>query len=166
MRTTQFELPKVTLTEEQLTDLISTAMGGTCGFDWWKLEDENLYKKAKEELIAEGRSEDDLCLEEVWARVIFNGGKLLLLEAESDWHWSGHEDGELLWSFQIQAEGCEPVGGTWKSVGLQEICNGLSKYMREKGIGTVDKLLQESDFDFYDADAVFQFAAYGEWIFG
>ena len=105
-----------------------------------------------------------LCLEEVWARVIFNGGKLLLLEAESDWHWSGHEDGELLWSFQIQSEGCEPVGGTWNAVGLQEICNGLSKYMREKGIGTVDKLLQEGDF--YDADAVFQFAAYGEWIFG
>ena len=166
MKKTEFELPKVTLTEEQLVDLISTAMADTCGFDWWKLEHEEDYEKAKAELIAELHpdADDELCFEQVWARILFNGGKLLLLEAESDWHWKGYPDGTMLWNWQIRASGTEPEGGTWHSIGLTDICKGLSIYMHEHQYSTVDKLLSEGDF--FEAEAVFQCAAYGEVQFG
>lgn len=164
MKKTEFELPKVGLDEQELADLISTAMSDTCGFDWWKLEDDKLYDAARAELIAEGNSEDSLCFEQVWARILFNGGKLLLLESESDWHWKGFPDGTMLWNYQIRASGTEPEGGTWYAVGLDEICKGLSKYMADAGYATVQKLLENGDF--FDADAVFQCAAYGEVQFG
>lgn len=165
MKKTEFNLPTVELTEDQLVDLISTAMSDTCGFDWWKLENEELYDAARAELIEELHPDDgELCFEQVWARILFNKGKLLLLEAESDWHWKGFPDGTMLWNFQIRAAGTEPEGGTWHAVGLEEICKGLSKYMHDQGYATVDQLLTNGDF--FDADAVFQCAAYGEVQFG
>ena len=166
MNKTKFNLPEVELTEEQLVDLISMAMADTCGFDWWKLEHEEDYEKAKAELIAELHpdADDSLCFEQVWARVLFNGGKLLLLEAESDWHWKGFPDGTMLWNYQIRASGTEPEGGTWHAVGLEEICKGLSKYMHDEGYATVEQLLTNGDF--YTAEAAFQCAAYGEVQFG
>ena len=166
MNKTKFNLPEVELTEEQLVDLISTAMADTCGFDWWKLEHEEDYEKARTELIAELKpdTDDSICFEQVWARILFNGGKLMLLEAESDWHWKGFPDGTMLWNFQIRASGTEPEGGTWYTIELKNICDGLSKYMHDKGYATVDQLLTNGDF--FDADGVFQCAAYGEVQFG
>lgn len=164
MKEVKFKLPEVKLTESELTDLISTAMGGTCGFDWWKEEDEKLYEAARAELIAESGKEDSPCFEQVWARMLFNGGKLLLLEAESDWHWKGFPDGTMLWNYQIKASGTEPEGGTWNTVGLDEICKGLAAIMHENGFTTVQQLLENGDF--YTADGVFQYAAYGEVVFG
>lgn len=165
MNKIEFNLPPVTLTEEELVDLLSTAMADTCGFDWWKY-DEKVYEQTHEELVAELKpdTDDSICFEQVLARMIFKGHKLELLEAESDWHWSGHEEGEMLWSFQIRAEGCEPVGGKWYKVGLQEICAGLAKHMVAAGYSTVQQLLEKGDF--WDADAVFQYAAYGEVLMG
>ena len=162
-KTVSFDLPKVLLTEDQLTDLISTAMADTCGFEWWKEKDHALYEKAKEELVKETGS-DDLCFEQVWARMIFNGGSLLLLESESDWHWKGYPEGTLLWNYEIRASGTEPEGGTWHEITLDKICKALAIYMTNKKVSSVDKILEDGDF--WDADAIFQYAAYGEVVFG
>ena len=97
-----------------------------------------------------------------------NGGTLQLLDPESDWHWSGHEKDEMLWKWQIIQEGCEPVGGEWHTVGLQEIANGIGKYASEhvaNDLGTDLKKIVE-DGDFWDADAIIQCAMYGEVIYG
>ena len=40
--------------EESLSNLISNAMGDTCGVGWWKEKDEKDYESAEAELIAEG----------------------------------------------------------------------------------------------------------------
>ena len=151
--------------EDSLSSLISNAMGDTCGVGWWKEKDEGEYEQAKAELIKEGR--DNPCMEDVWARMLFNGGKLMLLDPESDWHWSGHKKGELLWNWQIQAEGAEPEGGDWHEVGLDEIAKGLNLYFDEKpaaGCGDLESILENGDF--WDADCVFQYAMYGEVIYG
>lgn len=151
--------------EDSLSSLISNAMGDTCGVGWWKEKDEEEYEQAKAELIKEGC--DNPCMEDVWARMLFNGGKLMLLDPESDWHWSGHKKGELLWNWQIQAEGAEPEGGDWHEVGLDEIVKGLNLYFEEKpaaGCGDLESILENGDF--WDADCVFQYAMYGEVIYG
>ena len=153
------------ITEGQLCDLISTAKGDSCGVGWWKEKDEKEYEQAEAELIEEGNSEP--CLEEVWARMLFNGGKLMLLDPESDWHWKGHAEGEMLWNWQIVSEGTEPEGGEWHEVGLDEIVKGLTLYFKEKpaaGCGDLDSILEDGDF--WDADCVFQYAMYGEVIYG
>ena len=166
MKSVKINLPEIELTEEQLTDLISIAMADTCGFDWWKLEHEEDYEKARAELIAEQHPDTDdiICFEQVWARALFNEGKLMLLETESDWHWKGFPKGTTLWSYQVKDSGTEPEGGTWHSIGLKEICKGLSMCMHAEGYSTVDQLLTEGDF--FTADAVFQYAAYEDIIFG
>lgn len=165
MNTAKFNLPEVELTEQQLADLISTAMADICGFDWWKLEHEEDYEEAKAELVAEQHPDADcLAFEQVWARILFKGKKLMLLETESDWHWKGFSKGTTLWSFQVKASGTEPEGGTWCTIGLEEICKGISRCMHDQGYATVDQLL--TDGDFFTADAVFQYAAYGDVIFG
>lgn len=155
---------EVQIDEEELSCLISTAMSDTCGFDWWGY-DEGEYKKAEDELKAEGANP---CHEDIMARILVNGGKLRLLESESDWHWSGHEPGESLWSWQIRQEGCVPEGGTWHEVGLKDIIKGIALY-GESGCCNecgADIHRINEDGDFWDADAVFQFAAYGELVFG
>ena len=142
MNKTTFTLPPVELSEDELVDLLSTAMADTCGFDWWSYDDD-AYDKAHAALVKEHEDKKDtssICFEDVLARMIFDGGQLDLLEAESDWHWSGHEPGEMFGNFQIKAEGCVPVGGTWNKVGLQDICNGLAKHMADKGYTTVQQL--------------------------
>lgn len=166
MNKVEFELPKVKLTEDQLVDMISTAMADVCGFDWWKLEKPELYEPTKAKLLAElGDSEDKtICFEQVWARILFEGGNLLLLEAESDWHWKGYPEGTLLWNWQIRASGTEPEGGTWHILNLEKICKGLSIYLSDKGYSSVDRLLSEGDF--FELEAVFQCAIYGEVQFG
>lgn len=138
------------ITEDQLTDLIANTVCDCCGVRWWKSENKQDYKDAKAELKAEGR--ENLCAEEIWSRMIFNGKKIMLLDPESDWDWNN--DGE-------------PEGGDWYAVGLEEIKSGLAKYFEEgyaTGCKNVQKVLDEGDF--WDTDAIFQYAMYGEVIYG
>lgn len=151
--------------ESSLSNLISNAMGDTCGVGWWKEKDEKESAQAEAELIKEGNSKP--CIEDIWARMLLNGGKLMLLDPESEWHWKGHEDGEMLWNWQIQAEGTEPEDGDWHEVGLDEIIKGLNLYFDEKpatGCADLESILEEGDF--WDADCIFQYAMYDEVIYG
>lgn len=160
---------EIVIDEYNLGCLISNAMADTCGFDWWSY-DEKAYEEARSELISEIKpdADDQICLEDVLARMLLKGGKLKLLESDSGWHWSGHEPGEMLWNAQIIAEGCVPVGGKWHSIGIDDIVRGIGLYGESECANDCGPSLRKivEDGDFWDADAVFQFAAYGEVVFG
>lgn len=158
---------ETTVDEDALSTLISTATYNNCGFDWWSYDDKE-YEEAKSELISERKpdADDQICVEDVLARLLLRGGKLNLLEAESGWHWPGHEPGEMLKFHQYFMEGLEPVGGTWHKVGIEDIVRGIQLYAASgyaNACGADIKRINEYG-DFLDADAVFQFAAYGEVI--
>lgn len=152
------------LTEEMVSTLLSTASSTTCGFDWWKEERHERYEAAKAELVAEGK---DPTIEDVWARMLFNGDALMLLETESNWHWKGFPEGTVLTKWQVREYDTEPEGGTWKRVALDDIVKGFRKYLDEKpasGLDTIEEIIEDGDF--WDADCVMQYAAYGEVVYG
>lgn len=156
---------EIVIDEYNLGCLISNAMGSTCGFDWWDYNRDE-YKEARKEIIAEFGSvpEGGVCIEDVFARMLLNGKKIKLLEAGSDWHWSGHEPGEMLWQAQVIMEGCVPVGGKWHEIGIDDIMKGIQLYGESGYANDCGPNIRDivENGDFWDADAVFQFAAYGE----
>lgn len=163
MKKIKFNVP-MELSEKELESIFDEAMMDVCGARWWKPESETDYNEAEQELEAEGA---EIYNSTIFARMLFNGKKILLLDPESDFNWSGHKPGELLWNWQIQAEGCEPENGTWHAVGLKEITKGLTKYFTEgyaSGCNSIQSLLEDGDF--WDHDAVIQCAMYGEVIYG
>lgn len=162
----------VTIDEEDLATFLSILMDvpENCGCAWYKPTKPEDYDKAEAELEKELGPErkGDICYTDVYARMLMNGGTLQCLDPESDWHWSGHEEGELLWKAQIIIEGCEPVGGDWKTVGLADIASALVKYGSEhvaNDVGGDIKSINENG-DCTDADAVIQYAMYGDFIYG
>ena len=138
-----------TINEDLLSGLLSNASSSTCGFDFWQVEREQDYVDAAAELREErGLTDHEICIEDIWARVLFNGGHLLLLESESD----AIDDYE---------------SPDWHRIGLEDICNGITQYLRERPCSECSSLLEIVDEgDFWDADAVMQYAAYKEIIFG
>lgn len=156
--------------EKDLSILLSNASADVCGVQWWKPANQADYDEAKAQLVAERKpaTEDDVYTEDIWARMLINGKKLRLLDPESDWHWSGHKKGELLWSWQIANEGCEPVGGKWHSVGLADIAKAIVSYGKGHVANDCGADLRKinEDGDFWDADAVIQYAMYGDVIYG
>ena len=160
-------MKNVTIDEEEVSTLFANAIVlSDSGCAWWKPAKQEDYDKAKAELIAEGY--DKPFDEDIWARMLFNGGKLKLLDPESNWHWKGHKPGEMLWNWQIRAERLEPVGGKWHLVSLQKIVEAIQKYGDEhcgNDCGADIKAINENG-DAVDADCVIQIAMYGEVIYG
>lgn len=158
--------------EEDLVNLLANAIEtpDDCGCAYYKATDEKAYEEARSQLISERKpdADDQITLVEIFARMLLNGGTLQCLDPESDWHWSGHEPGEMLWKAQIIMEGCVPVGGKWHTVGLQNIVEGIQKYGKDhicNDLGTDLHKIAE-DGDFWDADAIIQYAMYGEVVYG
>ena len=147
------------LREETLSDLLSAAMSIDCGFDFWKWNEDE-YKKAKASVCGDEDRNEPPCMEDVLARLLFDGGKLSLLEKDSGWHWKNHGEDEILLPYQIKKEEIEPVGGTWHEVGLDDILKGVTRALEDNGWNDPQKLVDDGDS--LTADAVFQYAAYGE----
>ena len=130
------------LTEQQLADLLSNFFGIRCGFDQWEVEKGELYDGASEELADERLAEDsdeEVCFEEVLARMLFKGGAICLLEADTE--------------------------DEWHIVDLNKIINGIKLYFKNPGdCHSVQEIVEQGDA--LDADAVFQYAVYGEIIYG
>ena len=160
---------EIAIDEYNLGCLISNAMGDTCGFDWWKCDDGE-YEAAKNEIVAENHldSDDQVCIEDVYARVLLKGGKIELLEPESGWHWSGKEPDDMVWKAEVVAKKLHPVGGKWHAIGIDDVARGIGLYGEAKCASDCGADIRRiiEDGDFWDADAVFQFAAYGEIVFG
>ena len=160
----------VTITEEDLSTLLSNAFDGgdECGCAWYKPTDQAAFDAAKAELVSERGSADGIFDADVYARMLMRGGTIQCLDPESDWHWSGHQPGEMLWAAQIRIEGCEPVGGEWHAVGLGEIADAIRKYAESHVASDLGANLSKivEDGDFWDADAIIQYAMYGDLIYG
>lgn len=159
-----FSIP-MPIDEDDLSALLSTARSDECGCAWWDYKDED-YEEAESDLAKEGIS--DPATEDVWARMLMLGKSLRLLDPESDWHWSGYEPGEMVWSWQIVAEGLEPVGGEWHEITLESIAQAIPKYAEKRYANDCGADLSKivEDGDFWDADAVIQIAMYGDVIYG
>lgn len=154
---------QVTVKEEVLADFLSLASSDNCGCAWWKAQDQERFDAAKAELQAEGCSL--ITTEHIWARLLLKGGKLSLLDPESDWVWKGegkeYGKDDLVFKAQIAVEGLEPAGGKWHDVDIVGLLNAMIDHT---GHADFKKLLDEGDF--WDADAVIQIAMYGEVIYG
>ena len=88
-------------------------------------------------LTKEERNDEDLCREDKWAKVLLRGGSIIVYDIE--------EDEEHV-------------------VDLNMIYVGATKLMEEH-IDAIIRLFSQDD-DFYDNDAVIQYAMFGEWVYG
>lgn len=160
----------ITITEEDLSTLLSNAFEGVgeCGCAWAKPTDQGAYDSAREELVSERGSANGISDMDVYARMLMRGGTIQCLDPESNWHWSGHKPGEMLWAAQIWSEGCEPVGGEWHAIGLDDIAEAIRKYAEGHVASDLGANLSKivEDGDFWDADAIIQYAMYGDVIYG
>lgn len=128
------------LIEENIVDILSTGLSGTCGFssvDYSKEE----YLQAKQEIQTERNDPSNtVCIEDVEARMLVKGEKLKLQD---------------------------PEDGHWGTLTLQKLVNGLQKYFKGGWCGeykTINDLLENGDFD--DCDCVLQAAVWGDVIYG
>lgn len=156
---------KIEIDEDDISCLLANASAEECGVSWWKSVDPNARNEAERQLVAEGK---DPCREDIWARMLMNGGKLRLLDPESDWHWKGYPRGAMVWSWQIMVENLEPEDGEWHDIGIDDIINAIQVYGKKgyaNDCGADLKSINENG-DFYDADAVIQIAMYGDVIYG
>ena len=80
------------------------------------------------------------CREDKWADVLKGGGKIRVM----DW-----EDDE-----------------TQYDLSLDDIVNGLMKLQEEHLHVYARVMTFDGDADFYDADAVIQYAIFGKWVYG
>ena len=74
----------------------------------------------------------------------------------------------MLWSWQIREEGCVPEGGEWRKVTLEKILEAIEEYGKKRYANDCGPSMQKivDHGDFWDADAVFQIAMYGDVIYG
>ena len=78
------------------------------------------------------------CREEKWADVLKGNGKMIVIDAEDD--------------------------DTEHEISLQDIINAF-EIIIIKHPKLYARLIEQED-DFYDADAVIQYAVFGEWVYG
>lgn len=141
MRTRNLEI-NYTLTETIVEDILANGFASVCGFDEVDF-DKSEYLTAKQSLLDEGLTSP--VIEQVEARMLFMGFKLRLHMAEER-----HDE-------------------EWYDLTLADIMDGLRKYAKDPINGSVeDFIIGDPDcrLDFYDYDAVLQYATYGEVLIG
>ncbi len=143
-----FEI-KDEISETELAEFLSMFIQDECGFCSCDIENDEEYMKARERILRErkfrGEVEPRICYEDVWARVLFNGGALVL--EENDEEGSGESERHR--------------------ITLQDIIKGFKLYFKEKpatGCASVSELINTGDF--WDVDCVMQYAAFGEVVYG
>lgn len=133
----------VVATFETIVDILSNGLAQECGFDKVDYEWDD-YDKAKQALLDSGF--ENPCLEDVQAQMLMMGLPLRLhmAEEEPDKEWYVLTVDKLI-------EGIEKYDASknWKGRAW-DVCNGDP----------------ESRLDFWDYDAILQFALYGEDIIG
>jgi len=133
----------VPITFDAVVGILANGLAGQCGFDDVKCPWDG-YDKAKQALIDEGM--EDVCIEEVQAQMLLMGYPLRLHMAE------------------------EPTNEGWYELTLDKLMEGIRLYsLCDHYRGTVYDVADEDPngvLDFYDYDAILQFACYGEDIIG
>lgn len=136
------ETPKLTL--KALSDLLANGFADRCGFDAVDF-DKGDYEKAKARL-ADAMGCEDFFVEDVQAEMLFEGKSLRLHMAES----ADDED--------------------WNDLTLEGVLKGLALYDADENFAGTARDVCNGDpqaiLDFWDYDAILQYAVYGEVIIG
>lgn len=138
------ECAPVAITFDAVVNVLANSLsGGICGFDDIRYSQDD-YCKARQALINEGV--EDPCIEEVQAQ-------MLLMKLPIQLHMAEERRDE-----------------EWYDLTIDKLMEGIKKYsLSDHYEGKVwDVANQDPDckMDFYDYDAILQFACYGEDIIG
>ncbi|MBQ0142030.1 MAG: hypothetical protein KBT06_04400 [Prevotellaceae bacterium] len=124
------------LTVNELKDVITTAVEGGIGYWACLLNDDADYQESFKELKEE--MPDGPCYCDIIYRTIEKGKAVKFLDEEEDETYS---------------------------LTYENLLNGIKLFEAKRG-KSVHKCLEEGDFDAIDGDAVFQYALFGELIYG
>lgn len=127
---------ELSISVSEIKDVITTAVEG--GIGYWACLHTDLpgYLKAREQMRKE--MPDGPCYCDVIYRALQNGDGVT---------FEDEEEGKLY------------------DLTMEKLLNGIVLYEQAKG-KSISKALEEGDFDAWDGDAVFQFALFGEVIYG
>lgn len=126
------------LTVGEIKDVITTAVEGGIGYWACLLNDDPIYEKAREDLR---KVQEDVFYCDIIYKVLEDGNEIKFQDADD------LDEGEI-WSL------------TW-----DKLMTGIKIYEEKYG-KSVHKAMEEADFDANDADMIFQYALFGELIYG
>lgn len=75
---------QVKITKEDVSDIICSAVNGGVGYWAAVSADDNDYSEAKKHLVEQGTDLKDVCYEEVFAQILFDGKELEITDIEKD----------------------------------------------------------------------------------
>lgn len=75
---------QVKITKEDVSDIICSAVNGGVGYLAAVSADDNDYSEAKKHLVEQGADLKDVCFEEVFAQILFDGKELEVTDIEKD----------------------------------------------------------------------------------
>lgn len=75
---------QVKITKEDVSDIICSAVNGGVGYWAAVSADDNDYSEAKKHLVEQGADLKDVCFEEVFAQILFDGKELEVTDIEKD----------------------------------------------------------------------------------
>lgn len=141
---------QVKITKEDVSDIICSAVNGGVGYWAAVSADDNDYSEAKKHLVEQGADLKDVCFEEVFAQILFDGKSLEVTDIEKD-------ETYLL--------------------SLEKLFIGLRKTIEEgyyshynwfvpEGDGFGEWQLNCCQIDSEVADIIIQFSLFGEVLFG
>ena len=136
------------LTEENILDIITTALEGGIGY-WACLDNtDSDWEAARDQWIKEHATKDNPkpkpCYCDVAYQVLKNGKAIILIDDSYE---------------------CEQESDGVYTITMDKFKEGCSKYVSYTG-KDIKKSIDESNFDADDADMIFQFAAMGEIVYG
>ena len=70
---------------EHIVDLLANGLADICGIEALDHKEED-YDYAYKDLLDLGYAEDDICREDIWAQILFNGKPLILTDEEGENH--------------------------------------------------------------------------------
>lgn len=140
---------KKTLSEEEIADVITTAIEGGIGYWACLNNDTKEWADARKALKAakEAKGEKDCrpCYNEIIWALLSHGMSVQFIDAEADDYDNPNDD--QVWELT-----------------MEKFVKGLEIYEVERG--SISKSLEDGNFDAIEADCVFQYALFGELIYG
>lgn len=140
---------KKTLSEEEIADVITTAIEGGIGY-WACLNNDtkewaDARKALKAAKAAKGEKDTSVYYNEIIWALLSHGMSVQFIDAEADDY--DNPDDDQVWELT-----------------MEKFIKGLEIYEVERG--SISKCLEDGNFDAIEADCVFQYALFGELIYG
>lgn len=140
---------KKTLSEEEIADVITTAIEGGIGYWACLNNDTKEWEEAKKALqtekVEKGETGNEPYYDEIIWKMLSDGKEVEFIDVEAE-DYDNPGDGEV-----------------WKLT-MEKFVKGLEIYEAERG--SIKKALEDGNFDAVEGDCVFQYALFGELIYG